>query len=103
MRFRIALVIASLLFTVGLHTKNFACRRNVIANQRAVLPNATVVVNGDKIERVAMGKRMLPRSADRSAAHHMPGCVNEHVASFNAAICSPDLMAPISTAYGRQR
>ncbi len=49
-----------------------------------VLPNATVVIDGDKIERVAIGKHSFCRATSTLT-----------FISFNLAICSRDRTAPI--------
>src|SRR6266704_3521658 len=50
-----------------------------------VLPNATVVINGDKIERVAMGKQdaaALGKQIDCASKFIFPGYVDTHVHFF---------------------
>src|SRR6201984_3027695 len=53
-----------------------------------VLPNATVVINGDKIERVAMGKQdaaTLGRQIDCVGKFILPGYIDTHVHFFQSA------------------
>jgi cytosine/adenosine deaminase-related metal-dependent hydrolase len=52
-----------------------------------VLPNATVVINGDKIERVAMGKQdaaALGKQIDCASKFISPGYVDTHVHFFQS-------------------
>ena len=52
-----------------------------------VLPNATVVINGDKIERVAMGKQdaaALGKQIDCASKFIFPGYVDTHVHFFQS-------------------
>ena len=67
-----------------------------------MLPNATVVINGDKIERVAMGKQdaaTLGKQIGCVGKFILPGYIDTHVHFFQSAICSRGRMAPISTAF----
>src|SRR5258705_5478411 len=53
-----------------------------------VLPNATVVINGDKIERVAMGKQdaaTLGRQVSCVGKFILPGYIDTHVHFFQSA------------------
>src|SRR4051794_35316310 len=53
-----------------------------------VLPNATVVINGDKIERVAMGKQdaaSLGRQVSCVGKFILPGYIDTHVHFFQSA------------------
>src|SRR6266478_4343318 len=53
-----------------------------------VLPNATVVINGDKIERVAMGKQdaaTLGKQIDCVGKFILPGYIDTHVHFFQSA------------------
>src|SRR6266542_676197 len=52
-----------------------------------VLPNATVVIDGDKIERVATGKQdaaTLGKQIDRSGKFILPGYIDTHVHFFQS-------------------
>jgi imidazolonepropionase-like amidohydrolase len=53
-----------------------------------VMPNATVVINGDKIERVSMGKQdvaSLGKQIDCSGKFILPGYIDTHVHFFQSA------------------
>src|ERR1700730_2500508 len=53
-----------------------------------VLPNATVVINGDKIERVSMGKQdaaTLAKQIDCAGKFILPGYIDTHVHFFQSA------------------
>src|SRR5881397_245895 len=53
-----------------------------------VMPNATIVINGDKIERVAMGKQdaaTLGKQIDCVGKFILPGYVDTHVHLFQSA------------------
>ncbi len=90
MRFQIALVIASSLFIAGLHAEKFSLVGATAINPAdgKVLPNATVVINGDKIERVAMGKQdaaTLGRQVSCVGKFVLPGYIDTHVHFFQSA------------------
>src|SRR5438270_2187222 len=53
-----------------------------------VMPNATIVINGDKIERVAMGKQdaaTLGKQIDCAGKFIIPGLIDTHVHFFQSA------------------
>src|SRR2546423_10104920 len=53
-----------------------------------IMPNATVVINGDKIERVSLGKRdaaSLGRQIDCARKFIIPGLIDTHVHFFQSA------------------
>src|SRR5438045_1237744 len=53
-----------------------------------VMPNATVVINGDKIERVSLGKQdaaALGRQIDCARKFIIPGLIDTHVHFFQSA------------------
>ena len=53
-----------------------------------VMPNATVVINGDKIERVSMGKQdaaSLGKQIDSASKFILPGYIDTHVHFFQSA------------------
>src|ERR1041385_1033170 len=53
-----------------------------------VMPNATVVINGDKIERVAMGKQdaaTLGKQIECAGKFILPGYIDTHVHFFQSA------------------
>ena len=89
MRFRIALVIASLLFTAGLRAEKISLVGATVINPAdgKVLPNATVVINGNEIERVAMGKQdaaTLGRQISCAGKFILPGYIDTHVHFFQS-------------------
>src|SRR5438876_8130254 len=53
-----------------------------------VMPNATVVINGDKIERVSIGKQdaaALGKQIDCAGKFILPGYIDTHVHFFQSA------------------
>src|SRR5690348_11146669 len=53
-----------------------------------ILPNATIVINGDKIERVSMGKQdaaSLEKQIDCAGKFIIPGLIDTHVHFFQSA------------------
>jgi imidazolonepropionase-like amidohydrolase len=53
-----------------------------------VMPNATVVINGDKIERVAIGKKsaaVLGKQIDCAGKFILPGYIDTHIHFFQSA------------------
>src|SRR4029077_8533476 len=53
-----------------------------------VMPNATIVINGDKIERVWMGKQdaaTLGKQIDCAGKFILPGYIDTHVHFFQSA------------------
>jgi imidazolonepropionase-like amidohydrolase len=53
-----------------------------------VMPNATVVINGDKIERVAIGKKsaaVLGKKIDCAGKFILPGYIDTHIHFFQSA------------------
>src|SRR5690348_1425619 len=53
-----------------------------------ILPNATIVINGDKIERVSMGKQdaaSLGKQIDCAGKFIIPGLIDTHVHFFQSA------------------
>src|SRR5438067_1811331 len=90
MNFRTALVIASLLFTATLRAERFSLVGATVINPAdgKVLPNATVVINGDRIERVAMGKQdaaTLGKQISCAGKFILPGYIDTHVHFFQSA------------------
>src|SRR5437762_7778659 len=90
MNFRTALVIASLLFTATLRAERFSLVDATVINPAdgKVLPNATVVINGDKIERVAIGKQdaaALGKQISCTGKFILPGYIDTHVHFFQLA------------------
>ena len=71
-----------------------------------VLPNATIVINGDKIERVSMGKQdaaTLGKQVSCVGKFILPGYIDTTYTSFNRLICSRGRTAPILTAFARTK
>ena len=90
MNFRIALVIAFTFFTAAVHAENISLVGATVINPAdgKVLPNATVVINGDKIERVAMGKQdaaTLGKQISCAGKFILPGYIDTHVHFFQSA------------------
>jgi imidazolonepropionase-like amidohydrolase len=90
MKIRVALVIASSLLTVALHAEKISLVGATVINPAdgKVLPNATVVINGDKIERVAMGKQdaaTLGKQISCVGKFILPGYIDTHVHFFQSA------------------
>src|ERR1700751_5512562 len=90
MKFRIALVIAFTLFTAAVHAEKISLVGATMINPAdgKVLPNAAVVINGDKIQRVAMGKQdaaTLGRQVSCVGKFILPGYIDTHVHFFQSA------------------
>jgi imidazolonepropionase-like amidohydrolase len=90
MKFRVALLIAFSLFTTALRAERISLVGGTVINPAdgKVLPNATVVINGDKIERVAMGKQdaaTLEKQIDCVGKFILPGYIDTHVHFFQSA------------------
>src|SRR5207249_936706 len=89
MNFRIALVIAFTFFTAAVHAEKIALVGATVINPAdgKVLPNATVVINGNKIERVVMGKQdvaALGKQIDCAGKFILPGYIDTHVHFFQS-------------------
>src|SRR5881275_429741 len=90
MRFQTALVIASLLFSAGLRAEKVSLVGATVINPAdgKVLPNATVIINGDKIERASMGKQdaaELGKQIGCAVKFILPGYIDTHVHFFQSA------------------
>ena len=90
MNFRTALVIALLSVTATLHAERISLVGATVINPAdgKVLPNATVTINGDKIERVAMGKQdaaALGKQISCVGKFILPGYIDTHVHFFQSA------------------
>ena len=91
MRFRIAVVIALSLFTnTTLRAEKISLVGATVINPAdgKVLSNATVVINGDRIERVSMGKQdaaTLGRQVSCAGKFILPGYIDTHVHFFQSA------------------
>src|SRR5205823_13112023 len=78
------------LFSVPAWAEQFSLVGATVINtaDRKVLPNANVVINGDKIERVSMGKQSaatLGRQIDCAGKFILPGYIDTHVHFFQSA------------------
>src|SRR4029077_3447668 len=90
MKFRIELVIAFLLSSATLHSENISLVGATVINPAGgkLLPNGTVVINGDKIERVAIGKQdaaALGKQISCVGKFILPGYIDTHVHFFQSA------------------
>ncbi|HEV3099270.1 MAG TPA: amidohydrolase family protein [Candidatus Udaeobacter sp.] len=89
MKFRIALVLAFTFFSATLRAEKISLVGGTVINpaDSEVLPNATVVINGDKIERVAIGKQdaaSLGKQVDCAGKFILPGYIDTHVHFFQS-------------------
>ena len=90
MKIKVAFVLALSLLTTALRAEEFSLIGATVINPAdgKVLPNATVVINGDKIERVAMGKQdaaTLGRQISCVGKFISPGYIDTHVHFFQSA------------------
>ena len=90
MKIRVALVLAFSLLTAALRAEKISLVGATVINPAdgKVLPNATVVIDGDKIERVAMGKQdadTLGRQVSCVGKFILPGYIDTHVHFFQSA------------------
>src|SRR5437588_1537585 len=90
MNLRITLVIAFLSFTATLHAERISLVGATVINPAdgKVLPNATVTINGDKIERVAIGKQDAAARGKQISCPGkfiLPGYIDTHVHFFQSA------------------
>src|SRR6058998_3534883 len=84
--------IAALLLFIGVvavHAERISLIGATVINpvDGKVMPNATVVINGDKIERVAMGKQdaaSLGKQIDCAGKFILPGFIDTHVHFFQS-------------------
>lgn len=89
MKFRFALVLAVLLFTAGLRAERISLVGGTVINPAdgKVLPNATVDIDGDKIERVAIGKQdavSLGKQIECVGKFILPGYIDTHIHFFQS-------------------
>src|SRR6058998_1854566 len=85
--------IAALLLFIGVvavHAERISLIGATVINpvDGKVMPNATVVINGDKIERVAMGKQdaaSLGKQIDCAGKFILPGFIDTHIHFFQSA------------------
>jgi imidazolonepropionase-like amidohydrolase len=90
MKFRIALVTAFVPFTAALYAEKISLVGATVINPAdgKVLPNATIVINGGKIESVAMGKQdagTLGKQIGCAGKFILPGYIDTHVHFFQSA------------------
>ena len=90
MKFRFALVLAVLFFTAALRAERISLVGGTVINPAdgKVLPNATVVIDGDKIERVAMSRQdaaTLGKQVSCVGKFILPGYIDTHVHFFQSA------------------
>jgi len=89
MKFRFAVVLAVLLFAAALRAERISLLGGTVINPAdgKVLPNATVVIDGDKIERVAIGKQdaaSLGKQIDCTGNFILPGYIDTHIHFFQS-------------------
>src|SRR5262245_58180442 len=90
MKIRVALLLALSLFSGPLRAEKVSLVGATVINPAdgKVLPNATVVSDGDKIERVAMGKQdaaTLGKQVSCVGKFILPGYIDTHVHFFQSA------------------
>jgi imidazolonepropionase-like amidohydrolase len=84
------IVVILLVGAITLHAEKISLVGATVINPAdgKVMPNATVVINGDKIERVAMGKQdaaTLGKQIDCAGKFILPGYIDTHVHFFQSA------------------
>jgi imidazolonepropionase-like amidohydrolase len=89
MKFRTAFVLAVSLFTAALRAERISLVGGTVINPAdgKVLPNATVVIDGDKIERVAIGKQdagSLGKQIECVGKFILPGYIDTHIHFFQS-------------------
>ena len=89
MKFRFALVLAVLVFAAALRAERISLVGGTVINPAdgKVLPNATVVIDGDKIERVAIGKQdaaSLGKQIECVGKFILPGYIDTHIHFFQS-------------------
>src|SRR5712691_6976383 len=89
MKFRIALVFTLSLLAATVYAEKISLVGGTVINPAdgKVLPNATVVIDGDKIERVAMGKQdvaALGKQIDCAGKFILPGYIDTHIHFFQS-------------------
>ena len=90
MKIRVALVLAFSILTTAVRAEKISFVGATVINPAdgKVLPNATVVINGDKIERVAMGRQdaaTLGKQISCVGKFILPGYIDTHVHFFQSA------------------
>jgi imidazolonepropionase-like amidohydrolase len=81
--------VCALVFAIGAHAEKISFVGGTVINPAdgKVLPNATVVIDGDKIERVAIGKQdatALGKQIDCAGKFVLPGYIDTHVHFFQS-------------------
>jgi len=89
MNFRVVLVLAFSLLSPALRAERISLVGGTVINpaDNKVLPNATVVIDGDKIERVAMGRQdaaTLGKQIECVGKFILPGYVDTHIHFFQS-------------------
>ena len=89
MKLRIALVLGLSIFAITVQAEKIALVGATVINPAdgKVMPNATVVINGDKIENVTMGKQSaaaLGKQIDCAGKFILPGYIDTHVHFFQS-------------------
>jgi imidazolonepropionase-like amidohydrolase len=89
-KFRIALVLAFSFLSAALRAEKISLVGATVINPAdgKVLPNATIVIDGAKIERVAMGKQdaaTLGKQISCAGKFILPGYIDTHVHFFQSA------------------
>jgi imidazolonepropionase-like amidohydrolase len=84
------IVLILFLGVITLHAEKFSLIGGTVINPAdgKVMPNATVVINGDKIERVAMGKQdaaTLGKQVSCVGKFILPGYIDTHIHFFQSA------------------
>src|SRR5881396_1870263 len=90
MKLKIILGLGLFIVAVTAHAEKIALVGGTVINPAdgKVMSNATVVINGDKIERVAMGKQdaaTLGKQIDCVGKFILPGYIDTHVHFFQSA------------------
>jgi len=90
MKTRAILCLCALLFALSARGEKISLVGATVINPAdgKVMPNATVVINGDKIERVSMGKQdaaTLGKQIDYAGKFILPGYIDTHVHFFQSA------------------
>src|SRR4026207_2199035 len=89
MKIRVPLVLAFSLLAATLRAERISLVGATVINPAdgKVLPNATIVIDGDKIERVAMGKQdaaTLGKQIDCAGKFILPGYIDTHIHFFQS-------------------
>jgi len=89
MKLRIALVLGFSIFAIAAQAEKIALVGGTVIKPAdgKVMPNATVVINGDKIENVTMGKQSaaaLGKQIDCAGKFILPGYIDTHIHFFQS-------------------